>query len=81
MHVDRAAGALHLVLQARGDTNLSNLPMPMAASLVPLLIVLTGLLFVVVAVNIYTFHSASAELNKSLDAIIAHDPAAKTSQP
>jgi type VI protein secretion system component VasF len=63
------------------STNLSNLPMPMAASLVPLLIVLTGLLFVVVAVNIYTFHSASAELNKSLDAIIAHDSAKTTTQP
>ena len=63
------------------STNLSNLPMPMAASLVPLLIVLTGLLFVVVAVNIYTFHSASAELNQSLDKIIAHDPAKATPQP
>jgi type VI protein secretion system component VasF len=62
-------------------TNLSNLPLPMAASLVPLLIVLAGLLLVVVAVNVYTFHSASAELNQSLDAIIAHDPAKTTSQP
>ncbi|HKB56511.1 MAG TPA: DotU family type IV/VI secretion system protein [Lacunisphaera sp.] len=59
-------------------TNLSNLPLPMAASLVPLLIVLAGLLLVVVAVNVYTFHSASAELNQSLDAIIAHDPAKTT---
>ncbi|MBI2496710.1 MAG: DotU family type IV/VI secretion system protein [Opitutae bacterium] len=63
------------------STNLSNLPMPMAASLVPLLIVLAGLLLVVVAVNIYTFHSASAELNQSLDTIIAHDPAKATPQP
>ncbi len=62
-------------------TNLSNLPLPMAASLVPLLIVLAGLLLVVVAVNVYTFHSASAELNQSLDAIIAHDPAKTTPQP
>lgn len=61
--------------------NLSNLPLPMAASLVPLLIILAGLLLVVVAVNIYTFHSASAELNQSLDAIIAHDPAKPTTQP
>ena len=44
--------------------NLANLPLPMAASLVPLLIVLAGLLLVVVGVNIYTFHSASAELNQ-----------------
>ena len=62
-------------------TNLANLPLPMAASLVPLLIILAGLLLVVVAVNIYTFHSASAELNQSLDAIIAHDPAKPTTQP
>jgi type VI protein secretion system component VasF len=55
--------------------NTANLPMPMAASLVPLLIVLGGLLFVVVAVNISTFHAASAELNRALDTIIAHDPA------
>ena len=62
-------------------TNLSNLPMPMAASIVPLLIVLTGLLFVVVAVNVFTFHRASAELNQALDAINAHDPAKTATQP
>src|SRR4051812_7907839 len=62
-------------------TNLANLPMPMAASVVPLLIVLTGLLFVVVAVNIFTFRQASAELNQSLTAISAHDPAKTTPQP
>ncbi len=62
-------------------TNLANLPMPMAASLVPLLIILGGLLLVVVAVNIYTFHSASAELNQALETIIAHDPAKPTPQP
>ena len=62
-------------------TNLANLPLPMAASLVPLLIILSGLLLVVVGVNIYTFHSASAELNQSLDAIIAHDPAKTAVQP
>lgn len=57
-------------------TNITNLPMPMAASLVPLLIVLTGLLVVVMAVNIYTFYSASAELNEALKTITSHDPAA-----
>jgi type VI protein secretion system component VasF len=62
-------------------TNISNLPMPMAASLVPLLIILTGLLLVVIAVNVYTFHSASGELNRALDSIIAHDPAKTTAQP
>ena len=63
------------------STNLSNLPMPMAASLVPLLIILSGLLLVVVAVNIFTFRSASAELNQALETIIAHDPAKTTSKP
>lgn len=62
-------------------TNVSNLPMPMAASLVPLLIVLTGLLVVVAAVNIYTFHSASSELNEALKTIMTHDPATATAQP
>ncbi len=47
----------------------------MAASLVPLLIILTGLFMVVVAVNIYTFYSASAELTESLNTITAHNPA------
>ena len=79
-HVDADESAF-ITPASYQHTNLSNLPMPMAASLVPLLIVLTGLLFVVVAVNIYTFHSASAELNQSLDKIIAHDPAKTTSQP
>ena len=60
------------------STNLANLPMPMAASLVPLLIILTGLLLVVVGVNIYTFRSASAELNDALGTVIAHDPAKAT---
>ena len=40
-----------------------------------------GLLFVVVAVNIFTFRQASAELNQSLTAISAHDPAKTTPQP
>jgi type VI protein secretion system component VasF len=62
-------------------TNLTNLPLPMAASLVPLLIILAGLLLVVVAVNVYTFHSASAELNDALNSITAHDPAKATTQP
>ena len=62
-------------------TNTSNLPLPMAASLVPLLIVLTGLLLVVVAVNVYTFYSASAELTESLRSITAHNPAATAAKP
>lgn len=57
-------------------TNLSNLPLPMAASLVPLVIVLAGLLLIVLAVNVYTFYSASAELTEVLNTITARDPGA-----
>ena len=49
--------------------------------LVPLLIVLSGLLLVVVAVNVYTFYSASAELTEALNTITAHNPATTTAQP
>ena len=62
-------------------TNMTNLPMPMAASLVPLLIVLTGLMLVVVAVNVYTFYSASSELTEVLNTITARDPATATAKP
>ena len=62
-------------------TNTTNLPLPMAASLVPLLIILAGLFLVVVAVNFYTFHSASAELNRTLDSITAREPARATAKP
>ena len=44
------------------------------------LIILSGLLLVVVAVNVYTFHSASSELNDALNSITAHAPKA-TSKP
>lgn len=73
-HVDADESAF-ITPAAYQHTDLTNLPMPMAASLVPLLIVLGGLLLVVVAVNIFAFRSASTELNQSLNAIIAHDPA------
>jgi|SRR5208283_1859272 len=62
-------------------TNTTNLPLPMAASLVPLLIILTGLFLVVSVVNIYTFHSVSAELNSTLDSIIAREPAKAIAKP
>ncbi len=54
-------------------TNTSNLPMPMAASLVPLLIILTGTLVMVLVVNIFMFRSTSEELSQTLDTIAAHD--------
>jgi hypothetical protein len=59
------------------STNTSNLPLPMASSLVPILIAFVGLFLAVVAFNFYIFHSASAEMKKALDAVVAHDPANK----
>ncbi len=61
-------------------TNMSNLPMPMAASLVPLLIILLGSLAIVLVVNVFLFRSTSDELARAIDSIVAHDlstPAAK----
>jgi type VI secretion system protein ImpK len=57
-------------------TNTTNLPLPMAASLVPLLIILTGLFILVVTVNIVSFHSASSELVGALDTLNAKQSAA-----
>jgi type VI protein secretion system component VasF len=62
-------------------TNTTNLPLPTAASLVPLLIIVTGLLLVVGAVNIYTFRRSSADLNNALDSIIAREPAKAAAKP
>ncbi len=62
-------------------TNTSNLPLPMAASLVPLLIILTGTLIMVIVVNIYLFRSTSEELGQALDSIAAHDPAKPAAKP
>ncbi len=66
--------------EAYQHTNTSNLPLPMAASLVPLLIVLTGLFIVVVAVNFYTFDSVASRLNTTLESIISRQ-AAQTTKP
>jgi type VI protein secretion system component VasF len=62
-------------------TNTNKLALPMSSSLVPLLIVLIGLFLVVGAVNFYTFRSASAELNKSLDSINARGAAKAAAKP
>jgi type IV/VI secretion system ImpK/VasF family protein len=62
-------------------TNTMNLPMPMAASLVPLLIILGGLFLVVGGVNIYSFRSASKELNAALDAIAERGPERAAANP
>ncbi|HWA24647.1 MAG TPA: DotU family type IV/VI secretion system protein [Lacunisphaera sp.] len=62
-------------------TNTANLPLPMAASLVPLLIVLIGLFILVVTVNIVGFHIASSELVGALDALNAKQAAANAVKP
>lgn len=64
--------------EAYQHTNTSNLPLPMAASLIPLLIVLTGLFLVVVAVNFYTFDSVASRLNTTLESIISRQTAQTT---
>jgi type VI protein secretion system component VasF len=62
-------------------TNTANLPMPISASLVPLLILLGGLFLVVSAVNIYTFRSASSELNDALESIAQRGPSQAAATP
>ncbi len=62
-------------------TNTSNLPMPMAASLVPLLIILTGTLVMVLVVNIFMFRSTSEELSQVLDTIATHDLSKTSAKP
>lgn len=61
-------------------TNTANLPMPMSASLVPLLIILVGLFLIVGAVNVFTFRTASAELNEALEQITRRGPATAPAQ-
>jgi type VI protein secretion system component VasF len=79
-YVDTDEAAL-ITPDAYQHTNTANLPLPMAASLVPLLIVLTGLVLVVVAVNIFSFRSASADLNQAVESVIDRDPARTTVKP
>jgi type IV/VI secretion system ImpK/VasF family protein len=55
------------------STNTANLPLPLGSSLTPMIIALVGLVIVVIAANIALFQSSSRELNRSLDAIEAHD--------
>jgi type IV/VI secretion system ImpK/VasF family protein len=55
------------------STNTANLPLPLGSSLTPMIIALVGLVIVVIAANIALFQSSSQELNRSLDAIEAHD--------
>jgi type IV/VI secretion system ImpK/VasF family protein len=56
-------------------TDTSNLPLPMSASVVPVLIAVVGCVLLVVVVNFYIFRLSSQDLNRALDAIVARDPA------
>ena len=56
-------------------TDTSNLPLPISASMVPLLIGIVGAIVVVGAANYYVFNLASEDLDQALDAIVARSPA------
>jgi type IV/VI secretion system ImpK/VasF family protein len=61
-------------------TDTSNLPLPMSASVVPVLITVVGCVVLVVVANFYLFRLASHDLNRALDTILARDPAVQTSK-
>jgi type VI protein secretion system component VasF len=56
-------------------TNNTNLPLPVGASIVPIIIGLAALFILVGVVNYYLFDRASTELQQSLASIEARDPA------
>ena len=59
-------------------TDTSNLPLPMSASVVPVLIAILGCILLVGVTNFYLFRLSSQDLNRALDTILAHGPAAQT---
>lgn len=73
-YVDADESAL-ITPDAYEHTNSANLPIPVSASLVPLIIVVVGAFILVEIVNFFTFRSLSAELADALDSIVAHGPA------
>ena len=56
-------------------TSTLNLPIPVSASLVPMLIVVVGLFLLVGAVNYHLFREKSKDMNQALDTIASHAPA------
>lgn len=61
-------------------TDTSNLPLPMSASVIPVLIAVIGCVVVVVVANFYLFRLSSRDLNSALDTILARDPTMQTSK-
>jgi type VI secretion system protein ImpK len=59
-------------------TDTSNLPLPVSASIVPVLIAIVGCVLLVGVMNFYLFRLASQELNQALDKILARNPAVQT---
>lgn len=74
--VDADESAL-ITPDAYEHTNTANLPIPVSASLIPLVITVVGLFIVVEAVNFVTFQKVSADLARALDSIVARGPAAQ----
>ncbi len=72
--VDADESAL-ITPDAYEHTNSANLPIPVSASLVPLVIVVAGAFILVEMVNFFTFRSLSSELATALDSIVARAPA------
>jgi type VI protein secretion system component VasF len=62
-------------------TNNANLPLPVSASIMPLIIGLAALFILVGVVNYYLFDRASEELQESLATIEAKDPVRAVSTP
>lgn len=73
-YVDADESAL-ITPDAYEHTNSVNLPLPVSASLVPLLIIVVGAFFLVETINFFTFRSLSREMAAALDTIIEHSPA------
>ena len=61
-------------------TDTSNLPLPMSASVIPVLIGVVGCVVLVVVANFYLFRLSSQDLNRALDTILAKDPAVHSSK-
>lgn len=67
----------YITPDAYKHTNNTNLPMPVSASIMPLVISLLALVILVGTLNYMLFSQASSEMQGALETIVAKDPAAK----
>lgn len=67
----------YITPEAYKQTNTANLPMPVSASVMPLVISLLALIILVGTINYMLFVQASSEMQNSLERIISKDPAVK----